>query len=314
MEDLGDKNYNDFAIKLVRNLVLIKLNGGLGNQMFQYALGHIIALKNNSQIKLDKELFKLTEKSPGHTPRNYELGIFDILGTTASKQDIGYFEHLSLINKLRRELYLNYPKMCFERNFSFVPDIKTALPPVYLRGYFQSYKYLEGDEEAVREVFRFPEKELDKNNKDLLQRIRGTNSVSVHIRRGDYVKDEITKKFHGNCSRDYYDQAILKIMRFEEEVEFFFFSDDIKWVENEFRDFPIRKTFVASNPGSNSWKDMFLMTNCKHNIIANSSFSWWAAWLNRNSLKKVIAPRQWFNNPEKEQYTYDLIPNEWIRL
>jgi hypothetical protein len=293
---------------------VIKLNGGLGNQMFQYALGHIISLNYNSQLLLDKELFQLKEKTPGHTPRSFELGVFGIDNPSASKEDIRYFEQLSLLNKLKRELNLNYPKMFYEENFSFDAKIENVLPPVYLRGFFQSFKYFKNHEDDIRKLFKFPENILDENNKGLLKKIKFTSSVSIHIRRGDYVEDKVTQKFHGNCSLDYYDQAISKIKEFDKEVEFFFFSDDIKWVENEFKNYRIKKTFVGSNTGKNSWKDMLLMSQCHHNIIANSSFSWWAAWLNKNNFKKIIAPKRWFTNPEKEQYTFDLIPEEWYRI
>lgn len=299
---------------LVKNIVIVKLNGGLGNQMFQYSLAYIIALKHNSQLFLDKELFKLTEKTPGHTPRDFELGVFGVNESTASNEDKLYFEHLSLLHKVKRELRLNYPQMFYESNFSFDKRIIKTKPPVYLRGFFQSFKYFKGYEEELRELFKFSEDTLDAVNKVYLEKIKLSRSVSIHIRRGDYVDDEITQKFHGNCSRNYYEQAISKIRNVDEEVEFFFFSDDIKWVENEFNNLLIKKTFIGSNAGKNSWKDLFLMSECNHNIIANSSFSWWAAWLNKNNSKKVIAPKRWFNNPEKEQYSFDLIPNEWDRI
>ncbi len=298
----------------MKNIVVVKLNGGLGNQMFQYALAYIITLKHNSQLLIDKELFNLTEKTPGHTPRNYEMGVFGIDEPTASNSDILFFERLSLIHKIRRELNLNYPKMCYENNFRFDNKIRQVKPPVYLRGFFQSFKYFKGFEDDLKELFKFSEEKLDDENKGILENIKSSKSVAIHIRRGDYVEDKITQKFHGNCSQDYYDQAISKIKEFDEDVEFFFFSDDIKWVENEFRNYRIKKTFVGSNAGKNSWKDMLLMSQCNYNIIANSSFSWWAAWLNKNDFKKVIAPSRWFNNPEKEQYTFDLIPDEWIRI
>ena len=298
----------------MKNIVLLKLNGGLGNQMFQYALAYIITLKYNSKLLLDKELFKLTEKTPGHTPRNYELGVFNIDEQSASKEDILYFEKISLTHKIRRELNLNYPEMCYENNFSFDKKIIDSKPPIYLRGFFQSFKYFKGYEENLKELFKFSEENLDDQNRGLLEKMKLKKSASIHIRRGDYVEDKITQKIHGNCNPDYYDQAISKIQEFDEDVEFFFFSDDIEWVENEFKNWPIIKTFVSSNIGRNSWKDMFLMSSCKHNIIANSSFSWWAAWLNNNPQKTVIAPKVWFSDLDKENETNDLIPKEWFRI
>jgi len=298
----------------VKNIIITKLNGGLGNQMFQFALASVIASKHNSTILIDKNIFKLTEKKPGHTPRNYELGIFGIDKPTASDKDIHYFEQLSLVNKIRRELHLNYPEICFEKNFSYDFKLKESKPPVYLRGFFQSYKYLQGFEDMLQERFRFPEDSLDDINKNYLDKIKLTNSVSVHIRRGDYVKDRITQEFHGNCTLDYYNDAIARINCNNTVCEFFFFSDEIEWVVREFKDLLFKKHFIGHNKERNSWKDMLLMSNCKHNIIANSSFSWWAAWLNKNPKKTVITPKVWFSNPEKENDTNDLIPKEWIRI
>lgn len=294
--------------------MLVKLNGGLGNQMFQYALARIIAKRHNSNLLLDKELFKLTEKTPGHTPRNYELKIFGIEHPTASKEDIDYFERLPFYYKIKRELHLNYPKICFEKNFYFDSNLHNILPPVYLRGFFQSFKYFQENEDLIKEIYSFPVENLDRFNYQYLNSIRRSTSASVHIRRGDYIEDKITNKIHGTCNRQYYEQAISRISQISEEVNFFFFSDDIDWVEKEFSDFPGRKHFITSNSGKNSWKDMFLMSCCTHNIIANSSFSWWAAWLNRNKSKIVISPKKWFRSPDKEKYSFDLIPEEWIRI
>lgn len=298
----------------MKNIVLVKLNGGLGNQMFQFALASVIASKHNSTILIDNNLFKLTKKKSGHTPRNYELGVFGIEKPSASEKDILYFEQLSFLNKIRRELHLNYPEICFEKNFSYNFKLKESKPPVYIRGFFQSYKYLKGFEDMLQERFRFPEESLDDLNKSLLNKIILTNSVSVHIRRGDYVEDKITQEFHGTCSLEYYKEAIGTFRNNNMEYEYFFFSDDIDWVVKKFRDLPVKKTFIDHNTERDSWKDMFLMSKSKHNIIANSSFSWWAAWLNKNPQKIVITPKIWFSNYEKEKHTYDLIPNKWIRL
>lgn len=282
--------------------------------MFQYALAYSMALKYRSRLLLDMSLFDLKEKKPGHTPREFELDIFEADHSTASPEEINYFEQLSLLHKIRRELHLNYPKMCYERGYSFDQKVKNAHSPVFFRGFFQSYKYFTDCEDEIRKLFIFPHDKLDKINRGLLERIVTTTSVSVHVRRGDYVEDKITNKVHGTCSREYYESAIEEISKTDEASEFFFFSDDIEWVEKEFRGLAVKKTFVNSNIGSNSWKDMLLMSRCSHNIIANSSFSWWGAWLNKSQSKKVIAPKRWFRDPEKERYAYDLIPEEWIRI
>lgn len=282
--------------------------------MFQYALAKVIAHRHDARILLDKDLFNLIEKKPGHTPRKYELGIFNIYPPEASEKELLYFERLSLFHKIKRELNLNYPEMCYEDNFSFNEAIKNKKPPVYLRGFFQSYKYYSGYEEVVRECFKFPESEVDATNKDVLKRIKSIKSVGVHIRRGDYKNDKITNNIHGLCSLEYYQEGLKKIGATNHDATFFFFSDDMEWVKRNFGDYHEKSIFVSGNNKDDSWKDMMLMSNCDHNIIANSSFSWWAAWLNRNKDKMVIAPRRWFKDEEKEHYTYDLIPPQWLRL
>ena len=282
--------------------------------MFQYALGRLIALKHEAEILLDKELFELTEKKPGHTPREYELEIFGLDHASASKKDINYFEQLTLLQKIRRELNLNYPKMCFENDLRFDAKIERAVPPLYLRGFFQTYKYYSVYEEIVRDFFKFPDNKLDPENRKTLAEIEETKSVAVHIRRGDYVRDKITNKIHGVCSLEYYQKAIEKMKEMDNQMVFYFFSDDMDWVKTKFGSLEGEKKFITKNDGDNSWKDMMLMSSCDHNIIANSSFSWWAAWLNSNKSKMVIAPKRWFKDPDKEQFTSDLIPKEWIRL
>jgi hypothetical protein len=298
----------------LKNIVIVKLNGGLGNQMFQYALAKVVAIRHNAQILLDKDLFNLTEKKPGHTPREYELDIFNIDSRDASNKELVYFERLSIFHKLKRELHLNYPKMCYEANFSYSDAIKNKKPPVYLRGFFQSYRYFSGYEEVVRDCFQFPEAKMDGINKNILNSIKTTKSIAVHIRRGDYKTDKITNNIHGVCSLEYYQKAMEMMIEMNYDATFYFFSDDMEWVKSNFGDYNEQSNFVSGNNEDDSWKDMMLMSNCDHNIIANSSFSWWAAWLNNNKDKKVIAPKRWFRDEEKESYTYDLIPPQWIRI
>ena len=300
--------------KKLKNIVISKLNGGLGNQMFQYALAKVIAYKHGAKLLLDKDIFNLTEKKPGHMPRKYELGIFNVNSPEATEKELLYFEQLSFLNKLKREFHLNYPEMCYEANFSYSEHIKNKKPPVYLRGFFQSYKYYSGYEEIVRDCFRFPESDLDAENMQILNSIRSTKSVAVHIRRGDYINDKVTNNIHGLCSLEYYQNAMKTMLELDSDMVFYFFSDDISWVRSNFQNYNEQAIFIKGNNGKNSWKDMMLMSNCDHNIIANSSFSWWAAWLNNNQDKKVIAPKRWFKDDEKERYTYDLIPQPWLRL
>src|SRR3989344_4984067 len=159
----------------------------------------------------------------------------------------------------------------------------------------------------IRKDFTFGATIVERNKK-LASEISGTNSVSVHIRRGDYVTNANTNQFHGLCSLDYYNKAVSFISSKQNEMELFVFSDDIEWCKENLKyDFPIH--FVETN---DAHSDMYLMSLCKHNIIANSSFSWWGAWLNDNFQKIVVAPSQWIADASVN--TQDLIPKGWIKI
>lgn len=289
------------------------MDGGLGNQMFQYALASILAQNNNDSVLLDVSFFDQTEKRLGHTPRQFELAVFNNCYSFATKKQLLFFKQLSVFNKIKRDLGLNYPKMYKEPSFSFDEKVLNLKSAAYIRGFFQSYKYYAGHENLIRKLFTFSVA-LDGINEKLLANIKGTQSISVHIRRGDYVNDVTTQQYHGNCSLEYYAKAIALLTPKGSDFTLFFFSDDCDWVKEKFGDLPFAKQFVAHNIGENSWKDMLLMSSCHHNIIANSSFSWWAAWLNQNTEKVVVAPKKWFATSELQRNAKDLIPAKWIRL
>ena len=291
-------------------MVIIKLQGGLGNQMFQYAIACILGEKNEVPVLLDKSFFDLKEKKPGHTPRRFELNIFEVVNPEPTKADLKTFFEPSLINKFRKFFGVSSPMMYFDPSLNFHPEVLNLKSPVFLRGYFQSYKYYQDHEIFVKDIFKFPVEQLDEKNKEILRKISNSTTVSIHVRRGDYVNDKATKEFHGNCDVNYYLNALRLIASENNNLSLVLFSDDSKWVKEKLSHLPYPKIFIDHNKDAESWKDMFLMSCCNHNIIANSSFSWWAAWLNENLGKTVIAPRQWFANRE----TKDLIPSEWIQI
>lgn len=293
-------------------MIIIKLQGGLGNQMFQYAFATILAKRNNTVVYLDKSFFSLREKKVGFTPRNFELNIFDNLYSETSSNEVSSFYNLSFIDKIRRKLKFNYPKIYDETVFGFNQSALNIKAPVYLSGYFQSSKYFIGYEGLIKDLFLFPINELDILNKELLLKIKKANTISVHIRRGDYIEDKMTHQFHGCCSVEYYLKAITLLMDRYTDSTLVFFSDDGNWVKEQFENLHYPKIFIDNNSAENSWVDMLLMSSCRHNIIANSSFSWWGAWLNKNLDKTVIAPKKWFET--KDLDTKTLLPKEWIQL
>ncbi|WP_299101262.1 alpha-1,2-fucosyltransferase [uncultured Winogradskyella sp.] len=293
-------------------MILIRLKGGLGNQMFQYAYASILAKKCNLPLKIDTQFFSLSKDMVGVTQREFELTVFKNRYQIATLNEINSFTELSFFNKIKRKLGFNYPKKHNEGSRLYQDEDYKLKAPVYVNGYFQSYKYFLGYEEFVKKIFHFSTDDLDAKNISLLSRIEEANTISIHVRRGDYVTDLNINNTHGLCDIEYYMASIDVLTKDNANSTLVFFSDDSDWVKKTFSHLSNPKIFVNHNTGSHSWKDMLLMSKCSHNIIANSSFSWWAAWLNSNSEKKVVAPKQWF--ADQSRNTFDLIPKEWIQI
>lgn len=289
--------------------IIILLEGGLGNQMFQYAFGSIIAKKNNTKLTIDTTFFERNNNETNCINREFGLDIFDI--------DISKVNYLKtslltrLINKIYKKKHIYYK----EPSFAFNPNALKLKKPITISGYFQSYKYFIGYEDFIKSIFKFPEEKIGKKNIETLKEIIESNSISIHIRRGDYVNNLKTSQTHGICSLDYYHKAIIELTKDKkDDFKLYFFSDDITWVKDNFNKINLNKNYITNNTQENSWIDMFLMSKCKHNIIANSSFSFWGAWLNSNNNKKIIAPKAWFLDEKLEKQSKNLIPQEWIRI
>ena len=283
-------------------MIIVKLMGGLGNQLFQYAFGRRTALVNNTELKLDISLYG--QNIPGTTPRHYSLADFATIQNIASSQETATFTE-SFLDKIKT---ISKKKYIRQEDFEFKPDFLTIGPSAYLEGYWQSEKYFKDIETTVRQEIRL-RSPLSDRARDLAEKIKNTRSVSIHFRRGDYASDRKTNVLHGICSPDYYQKAIKYIAQRVQEPEFFVFSDDIPWVKENFNcNYPV--TFVEGT--AREQEDLMLMSACQHNIVANSSFSWWGAWLNTHTDKTVIAPEQWFKDPNIK--VDDLIPKSWTLL
>lgn len=293
-------------------MILIKLQGGLGNQMFQYAFANILAKKNKANVVIEDSIYNSVEKKEGFTPRSFELSIFNNQYAFAKETDILSFNNLSLRDRIKKKIKLNYPKKFNEEGFEYSQKADSLKSPVFAIGYFQSFKYFKGFESYIKNLFVFPINQLSQENIDLIPLLKKDNTVAIHIRRGDYITDKITNQFHGFCSFEYYIEAILCVASKIKNPTLVFFSDDSEWVRKNFKNLTFDTMFIDYNRGKNSWVDMFLMSICSHNIIANSSFSWWAAWLNKNPEKIVIAPQKWF--AAKEIDIDSIIPEEWIKI
>lgn len=295
-------------------MIIVKLQGGLGNQMFQYAIGKQLSLLHKTRLKLDLSFLQDRTPRKHFTFRDFELESFDINCEYTTAKETKIFNNNSLINRIKRRL--SQTKFIYEKNHNFQKNIFQSGDQIYLDGYWQSEKYFNRIRDILMNDFTLKKTISDKmNSKDplniLVQSIKNSNSVSVHFRRGDYISDEVVNSFHGTCSNQYYLNAIDLIAQKVRSPHFYLFSDDPEWISSNpiFNGFPY--TIAAT---SDMHIDMHLMSLCQHNIIANSSFSWWGAWLNRHSEKMVIAPERWFANDIMNQQTRDLIPQNWIRI
>jgi hypothetical protein len=286
--------------------------GGLGNQMFQYAVGRSISLKLNLELKFDLSFYD------NCTDRKYDLNKFRIFNTSATNSEIENISTSSLSIKkilkfkiLRKPIPLYLGPVIRERMFNYDQNIlKIRGKKFYLDGYWQSEKYFSEYKKQLHHDFTLLKIENMAYLK-LKNEILNCNSVGVHIRRGDYVNNPITNKFHGVCSEQYYYSAIESLKyRFKNPV-LFVFSDDLHWVKTNL-DFSLPVYYIDNHYNLTPNEEILLMSSCRHNIISNSSFSWWGAWLNENIDKIVIAPKKWFNTNQASDT--DIIPNRWIRI
>ena len=272
--------------------------------MFQYAAGRTLAHLNKTLIKLDVSSFSENKL------RTFDLLAFNANPGFATKQEISsllpvhnFEKAFQYLSPLKKRSYYR------EKEFSFDRKVLDLGRNVYLKGYFQSEKYFLPAKDVIRSDFAF-KKDLVKDIEDFSASLKKTGSVSVHIRRGDFDKDPVTTDYHGTLDISYYNTAIELIRSKIPNATFYFFSDNIDWVK-ETLSIP-NAAFVSGNITKNHIEDLYLMSQCQHNIIANSSFSWWGAWLNNNPEKIVIAPQKWFNKGPKD--TQDLLPEKWIKI
>ncbi len=282
--------------------------------MFQYAAGRALAYRLNSNLLIDTSYLDQDPKG-SWTKRDFELDIFNITGRKAIENELSEFHKISK-SRFKRKIGKLFP-FVFGKNvyfkeygYSFHPEIEKLKGNIYLDGFWQSHKYFSDRRDLILKEFSFLSVP-DERNAALLTEIDGCNSISIHVRRTDYVSNKNVQDYHGICSVDYYKTAVEKLAKGLSNVQLFMFSDEPDWVkENLFFDLPT--TIISHNTGRKSYEDLRLMSHCKFNVTANSSFSWWAAWMNNFSDKKVIAPKNWF--ADKTINTSDLCPPEWIRL
>lgn len=290
--------------------------GGLGNQMFQYAAARRLALLQRTELKID--LSWLNTYPVDATPRRYELGHLSIAANIANSSEISRLTGTSGVISQRRfirsffnrTLAGSTPEVFRESHFQFNPVLLDAPDSAYLDGYWQSEKYFLDVADIIRKDYAL-KSVPDAQNELLAESITRVLAVSVHVRRGDYVNNPSINSFHGVCPSAYYHSAMELMAQKTNDPHFFIFSDDIQWCKKNIKtSYPV--TYVDHNGPEDAHFDLWLMSQCRYHIIANSTLSWWGAWLNPQSDKIVIAPLRWFNDPTID--TSDLIPASWMRI
>lgn len=288
---------------------IVKITGGMGNQMFQYAFAKAMEYRGE-EVLLDLSAFE--QQHTKDTVRPYELTHFDVNLKTATPKQIkaytGFF--WELISKAGEHLPFFQSKMVIERTHAYHENV-LHYHNRYFAGYWQSERYFSEVEEVIRKDFTFQMDGLKESDQCLLQKIRSNEeTVSIHVRGGDYRTNGNEQLYGGICTKEYYRHAIAYIKTKLSNPTFYVFTNDEEFSREILSDCLEAVVYVEGHGEEDAYLDMFLMSQCRHQIIANSSFSWWGAWLNGNQKKCVIAPKRWQNGTDVR----DIIPDSWIRL
>ena len=270
--------------------------------MFQYAMARRIALDNADVLKFDLSWFGTHNKK--EIPRELGIDKFNISIVRATEQEILPLLHGKITifwEKFRGKFYLSY-------HHRFHKNILKSKGSRYLEGYFQSYKYFDSIRDVLFEDFRLKDG-FSKVGGEIRSLIESSGvSVGIHVRRGDFAG--VNEEYNGLYGIDYYQKALGLIAAKSKDLKLFIFSDDIEWAKNNLKfNFPME---FVSRPAISDAEELILMSICEHQIIVNSTFSWWSAWLNQNPNKIVIVPAKWLK--KQNINTEDLLPPEWVKI
>ncbi len=293
-------------------MIILRLNGGLGNQLFQYAAGRALAKMNSDLLKLDIRGY-ISNSTQNQIYRNLDIRDFNILAPDATNTEILQIKYpygiaSKVINLFKKKILRRY-------YIDWHPEILLKRGDIYLDGYFQCERYFIDDLNSIFSEFSLKSNllgDLDDISKEILT---SPMSVSLHIRRGDYVKDPRAKKIHFVCDENYYRRAILYMKNIYPNAIFFIFSDEIDWVKEAFSELNnvVYVSSIRNKRGEllRPSQELILMSQCRHHIISNSSFSWWGSYLNSNPNKIVVAPSIWRYGGLTQENIY---PTDWIRF
>lgn len=293
-------------------MIIVKITGGIGNQLFQYSFGQYLSKQLNTAVLYDLQTDKIVIN---YIPRALGLYSFDIELNVATAREIKKMKFFNngILERVERKMASKVPYLfksyIVEKNDSPKINCFKIRDNCYYDGYWQSYKYQTNDKISLNNV-SLNAIYTSKINRELVNLIKNSNSISIHIRRGDYISIKRNNSIFSICSNEYYNNSIEYIRTKVENPVFYIFCevDDLNWAKDNFTGEQFK--FITDNKVTT---DLYLMSRCKHNIIANSTFSWWAAWLNSNADKIVIAPKQWYNG-KLNLNTTNLILDSWIQM
>jgi len=295
-------------------MIYTKISSGLGNQLFQYALARQLSLKSNIPLKLDISFYDTQNL------RNYKLDHYNIKASIATKDEV---EHLlsvynrksiysKLYNGIERRLPKYFKKHYYEDEWwVFEPEVFKTFGNVYLDGYWQNYKYFQNFDKRIFNEFTLKH-DYSVEYKIISVIQQDPLSVSLHIRRGDYVNDSYAKNLMGILPLDYYYKAIKYLKEKLIRPSFYIFSDDLEWAKNNLH-IDTDVTYMDIENGNKDYLELYMMSLCRNNVIANSSFSWWGAFLNQNPNKIIITPAQWVQSDITNSKINIQFPN-WVKL
>lgn len=297
-------------------MILIRIMGGLGNQMFQYAVGKALAYRNKTDLKVDLSLLRDGESNEKAIYRDYELGkVFGIEAAIASNREVEYYNPTPhhwgarIVNRLRN--IVAPPQTFIEQGHRFNPKVLDLSDNYCLVGTYQSPKYFAAIENNLRQDFSF-QNPLSPKAQALVSQMKSVNAISLNVRRGDYVKNPHYRQILGFVGLEYYARALAYLKEYLSQLYVFIFSDDIDWCQqNMTLDIPhtfVTRDYILNGPED----DLQMMSHCQHFILANSTFAWWGAWLSRYPGKIVITPSNWSADGSLD--TQDLVYPHWIRL
>lgn len=286
-------------------MVIVKIIGGLGNQMFQYTYAKALEQKGH-EVKIDISAFETYKLHGG-----YQLDKYNIDLDSSIKDENDKFYKNTFFYKVLRRFGMDFSRRIKEKSLLFDKKLLEIDDNSYLDGYFQCEKYFKDIREIILKQFTINQ-DISNYTKEIKNKIQNfQNSCSLHIRRGDFV-NSTNINIHGACDIEYYKKAIQYLEEKVENINYFIFSDDIEWVKENLA---IQNAiYIDSKEKRIPHEDIYLMSLCKNNIIANSSFSWWGAWINRNENKIVIAPKRWFADDKLENQSKDIVCESWVRI